>query len=125
MPAGVISLYIDLRRPLFLSEDQQDYSCVNSLDPETLSSPYRFEPNASQPFALSEEIYLRDVHDLPATCKARLEFDLYLLHFINPLKETEDVLPGYSYHGHRSSATQSFTACSMFVCPNNDVAACV
>ena len=74
MPAGVISLYIDLRRPIFLTEDQQDYSCVNSLDPETLSSPYRFEHNASQPFALSEEIYMRDVHDLPATCKARLDF---------------------------------------------------
>ncbi|KAL8616310.1 hypothetical protein ACOMHN_056253 [Nucella lapillus] len=71
VPAGKISLYVDLRQPLTLTREEQDSTSVDELRPETLEAPFRFPPEASQPFALSSDVHERDDHQLPATCKAR------------------------------------------------------
>ncbi|KAK7114875.1 F-box only protein 31-A-like [Littorina saxatilis] len=73
VPAGKISLYVDLRKPITLNDEREmhEFDFVNSLDPDTLPSPYCFPPNASQPFSLSDNIFMRDTQNLPRTCKAR------------------------------------------------------
>ncbi|XP_076470183.1 F-box only protein 31-like isoform X2 [Babylonia areolata] len=73
VPAGKISLYIDLRKPLVLNRQQQSSDAVEGLQTETLEAPFVFAPHTSMPFSLPHDVISRDVGQLPASCKARYE----------------------------------------------------
>lgn len=73
VPSGEVSLYVDLRSPMVLTEDQQrDLAFLKNFKPQQLPEPYQVPADALQPFEQDAISFLRfEPSDVPNTCRAR------------------------------------------------------
>ncbi|KAL3859365.1 hypothetical protein ACJMK2_009589 [Sinanodonta woodiana] len=72
VPAGEISVYVDLRRPMILNREQQEsLQTLKDIDTPDLPPEFDGTRNFSQPFIVPRQCEMEDCRDLPTFCKAR------------------------------------------------------
>ncbi|KAK3596890.1 hypothetical protein CHS0354_029077 [Potamilus streckersoni] len=73
VPAGEVSVYVDLRRPMILNREQQEsLQTLRDIDTPDLPPEFDGNMNLSQPFIVPSQCEEReDCKDLPKYCKAR------------------------------------------------------